>query len=106
MLFAGLALVLANAYYDVAKGKGWGEVGSEWKLFGAEAAAVLAGTWVADRYEGGGTAVLALLGFLWLLFAMHTWGFLGAKAAAPASTETAPPVVGPSSGPAKVRKLA
>jgi hypothetical protein len=113
-LFAGLALVLANAYRDTAKANGWGAVASSWKTYGLEAAVVVVAAYVANMADRAATVVLLILAVLWLLFAMHVWGWLpssqsspasGAKSAAKTKTPPASQSV-PSSGPANVKRIA
>lgn len=109
-IFAGLALVLANAYRDTAKANGWGAVASSWKTYGLYTGVVIGAGYVANISDKAANVVLLILAVLWLLFAYHTWGGLSSVAplsSAKSKAATAPAGGSvPTSGPANVRRIA
>jgi hypothetical protein len=93
-LFAGLALVLANAYRDTAKANGWGAVASSWKTYGLYGGVVVVAAYVANMSEKAANVLLLILAVLWLLFALHVWGVLSTASVptrAPRKAATVPP---------------
>jgi hypothetical protein len=85
VIFAGLALVVANAYRDTAKANGWASVLSNWKAPAIGAGVIVGAGYVANMSDRAANVVLLILAVLWLLFAMHTWGGLTSSAPAPAA---------------------
>ena len=88
-LFAGLALVLANAYRETAQKNGWSAVASSWQRYGVEAAVIAGAAFLADRSDRAADIVLLALAVLWLLFAMNTWGHAATSRSVPNPPQTA-----------------
>lgn len=88
VIFAGLALVVANAYRDTARSAGWAAVLSNWKAPAIGAGVIVGAGYVANMSDRAANVVLLVLAVLWLLFAMHTWGGLSSSAPAPAAKPT------------------
>lgn len=109
VIFAGLALVVANAYRDTARANGWGAVLSNWKAPAIAAGAVVGAGYIANISDRAANVVLLVLAILWLLFAMHTWGGLTSSAPAPAKASGGSKAPSgsavPNQGASNVRKL-
>jgi uncharacterized membrane protein len=110
VIFAGLALVVANAWRDTARANGWASVLSNWKAPLIGAGAIVAGGYIANMSDRAADVVLLVLAILWLLFALHTWGGLASSPAAPVSGSRAASAPSgsavPNQGASNVRRIA
>lgn len=108
IIFAGLALVVANAYRDTAKANGWAAVLSNWKGPALQAGVIVGAGYVANMSDKAANVVLVVLAALALLFALHTWGGLTVPASAARSRASSAPTGSavPNQGASNVRRIA